>query len=218
MTSQKRKGGSAAVRDIETLLKADIAAGVLDAGRRLVEAQLCERFSATRGKVREALRRLEQDRLVRIVPNVGAIVAEFTQKDIEQAYDLMSVLEGLAVRVGTPFVTAEKLESMEVLIARMEATDKVSEFHCPNDALHVLLASLSENERLIGYTDNLRVHLRRFGLKALSNPLQIAASKMEHRKIFEAIQQVKPAMAERLVRNHYVNAKNRLIKGMNRSL
>jgi DNA-binding GntR family transcriptional regulator len=214
----KCEDGKPASQDVAAHLREEIATGTLCPGQRLIEVQLCERFSATRSRVREALRRLEQDRLVKIIPNVGANVAELSERDIEHSYDLMSVLEGLAVRVGTPFVTAPRLEMMEALIARMEATNELSEFHGPNDEFHVLLACLSENDRLIAYTDNLRVHLRRFGIRALSNPLQMAASKTEHRKIFEAIRDLKAAKAEMLVRKHYLQAKTRLIKGIHRSL
>jgi DNA-binding GntR family transcriptional regulator len=210
--------GKPAFQDVAAHLREEIATGILRPGQRLIEAQICERFSVTRSRVREALRRLEQDGLVRIVPNVGANVAELSERDIEHSYDLMAVLEGLAVSVGTPFVTAPRLELMETLIDRMEATSEVSEFLVPNNEFHVLLASLSENERLIAYTDNLRVHLRRFGIRALSNPFQMAASKTEHRKIFEAIRDLKAAKAEMLVRRHYVQAKTRLIKGIHMSL
>ena len=149
---------------------------------------------------------------------MGAIVAELSQKDIEHSYDVMGTLEGLAVRVATPYITPEHLKRLQVLIEKMDAADNASNFLAPNDEFHTLIASLSENDLLIGITESLRFRLRRFGRQALQNPLQRAASRKEHRKIFEAISNLKPAKAEQLVRDHYLRAKVRLIKGINKSL
>jgi len=110
-------------------LRARISSGTFKPGQRLVETHLAEIFGTTRGKVREALRKLEQDGFVKIIPNVGAVVAEFSQKDIAHLYDLLGVLEGLAVRVITPFVTPEQIESIDILMKRVEeVTDNATLF------------------------------------------------------------------------------------------
>ena len=102
MTNMKRDlaaNNSTERQKIVEDLKAGIASGRFKPGQRLVEIHLSNVLGVTRGKIREALRKLEQDGFVEIIPNVGARVAEFSQKDIEHIYDLMSVVEGLAVRV-----------------------------------------------------------------------------------------------------------------------
>jgi DNA-binding GntR family transcriptional regulator len=205
-------------QEIVDTLREEIASGLLKPGQRLTEIQLIERFELTRNKVRDALGRLQADRLLKVVPNVGAVVTELSQKDIEHSYDLMGALEGLAVRVSTPYILPQHLERLQLLIDKMEAADEPSAFLVSNDEFHILIASLSENDLLTGITGSLRFRLRRFGLQALQNPLQIAASRKEHRRIFEAIKGIKPTRAEQLVRDHYLYAKNRLIKGMNKSL
>lgn len=199
-------------------LKAEIASGTLKPGQRLIESHLSEVFGVKRSRIREVLRKLEQDGFVKIIPNVGAKVAEFSQKDIEHIYDLLSVVEGLAVRVITPFITADQIKSIEVLIKKMEATDKPPLFYEYNNELHSLFITLSENEHLIKLTDNLRYRIRCVNLQTIFSPGQIAASKKEHRKIFEAIREGKAVKAEQLMRNHLLRAKNRLIKYLNKSL
>jgi DNA-binding GntR family transcriptional regulator len=205
-------------QDFVDTLKDEIASGRLMPGQRLTEIQLMERFALTRNKAREALKRLDADGFVKVVPNIGAVVAELSQKEIEHSYDLMGVLEGLSVRVATPYVTPQHLERLRLLIDKMEAAEEPSTFLIFNNEFHAVIASLSENDQLMGITDNLRIKLRRFGLQALQNPLQMAASKKEHRRIFEAVEGNKPEKAEQAVRDHHVNAKNRLIKGMTKSL
>lgn len=202
---------------VETL-KEEIASGTLIPGQRITEIQLIERFALSRNKVREALKQLDADAFVKVTPHVGAVVAELSQKDVEHSYDLMGVLEGLAARVATPYLTPEHFAQLQRLIDKMDTAKDASMFIVPNDEFHTFIASLSENEQLMRITNNLRCKLMRFGLQALHNPLQLAASRREHKKIFEAIKGIRPAKAEQLVRDHYLHAKNRLIKGINKSL
>jgi len=199
-------------------LKAGIASGKFKPGQRLVEIHLSNVLGVTRGKIREALRKLEQDGFVQIIPNVGARVAEFSQKDIEHIYDLMSVVEGLAVRVITPFLTDEQLKRIEALIDKVEAARKPTQFFELNNELHSFLITLSENDHLIKLTENFMFRIRCLNLQCLFSPGQMAASVKEHRKILGAMKARKAAKAEQLMRNHLLYAKNRLIKFINKSL
>lgn len=199
-------------------LKAGIASGRFKSGQRLVEIPLTKTLGVTRGKIREALRKLEQDGFVEIIPNVGARVAEFSQRDIEHIYDLMSVLEGLAVRVITPFLTEEQLKRIEVLVNKVEASRKPTHFFEMNNEFHSFLIKLSENHHLIRLTENFMVRIKYLNLQCLFSPGQMAASVKEHRKILQAMKKRKAVKAERLMRNHLLSAKNRLIKFINKSL
>ena len=195
-----------------------IATGALKPGQRLVELHLCNLLGAKRNKIREALRRLEHDGFVRITPNVGAFVAEPSRNDIEQIYDLLSVLDAMGVRIATPFVTPEQLKHLQTLLNKMEATTKPSLFADYNNQFHTLLCSYSENSRLMKLTENLRLSIAAFGFRSFFAPGQIEASRSEHGKLLQAIKQNKPQQAERIMRKHMVNAKNRLIKWMYKSL
>lgn len=205
-------------QDVVNELMTAIAIGTFKPGQRLVELQLCELFGAKRNKIREVLRKLEHDGFVKITPNVGAVVTEASRYDIEQIYDLLSVLDGMAVRVVTPYITPEQLETLEDLIRKMEATDKPALVSNFNEKFHELLCSYSENTRLLKLTENLRLSINAFGFRSFFAPGQIAASNSDHRKILHAIKENKPEKAERIMRKHIVDAKNRLIKWMFKSL
>jgi len=221
MTNMKRDlaaNNSTERQKIVEDLKAGIASGRFKPGQRLVEIHLSNILGVTRGKIREALRKLEQDGFVEIIPNVGARVAEFSQKDIEHIYDLMSVVEGLAVRVITPFMTDEQLRRIDALIHKAEAAHKPTQFFELNNELHSFLIALSENDHLIRLTENFMFRIRCLNLQCLFSSGQMAASVKEHRKIFEAMKERKAVKAEQLMRNHLLCAKNRLIKFINKSL
>jgi len=209
---------SKGLQEVADDIKAAIATGELKPGQRLVESQLCELFGLKRNRIREALRKLEHEGFVKITPNVGAVVAEFSQRDIEHIYDLLSVLDGLSVRLATPFITGDQFKNLETLVKRMEATDKLSLFSGYNDDLHSLFCTYSENSRLISFAENLRLSIKAFGYRSFYVPGQIATSNTEHRKILQAIKTNKPLLAERIMRDHVIDAKNRLIKWMYRSL
>jgi DNA-binding GntR family transcriptional regulator len=164
------------------------------------------------------LRKLEQDGFAKIIPNVGAFVLELSQKDIEHIYDLINVLEGLAVRVITPFITNEQLESIEVLIKKMETTEKATLFYEYNNDLHTLLITWTENDDLIKFTENLLIRMRCVNLQCLFSPGQISASIKEHRALLQAMKERKAEKAEKLMRNHIFHAKNRFLKYLNKSL
>ena len=199
-------------------LRTRIGSGKLKPGERLVEVHLSKGFGVTRSKIREALKKLEQDGFVTIIPNVGARVAEFSQKDIEHIYDLMSVLEGLAVRVITPFLSDQQLKRIEALVDKVEAVHNPTQFFELNNELHSFLISLTENDHLIRIADNFMFKIRCLNLQCLFSPGQITAGVIEHRKILEAIKARNAVKAEQLMRTHLLSAKNRLIKFINKSL
>jgi len=202
---------------IEDLKKA-VARGTFNPGQRLVEAQLCKRYEAGRSVIREALRYLEQDGFVRIIPNSGAIVTELSQRDAEQIYDLMGALEGLSMRVATPIINQKEVGKIERLVKKMEATVNPFKFFQYNFEFHNYMDHLSGNDRLIKLMKNLRAQAHRISLRSFYNPGQIRASLIEHRKILEAIKDMDPVKVENLIRDHYLQSKNRLVKFMNRSL
>lgn len=199
-------------------LKNEIARGTLSPGQRLVETSLCERYGAGRTAVREALRHLAHDGFVTIAQNVGAIVRELSQKDVEHIYDLMGNLEGLSVRIGTNFITEDKIRSIDDLLTKMEQTKDAASFFSLNYEFHRQLMSLTDNTWLINFMEILRAQAQRISLRSFFNPGQITASLIEHRKVLEAIRAGNAVKAENLVRNHYLLSKNRLIKYLNSSL
>lgn len=205
-------------QDIADELRAMIATGKLSPGQRLIELQLSQQLEVTRNRVRDALRRLEHEGFVKITPNIGAVVAEFSRADIEQMYDLLAVLDGLAVRIATPFITPRQITTLESIATTMETSDKPIVFADHNNEFHSLLCSFSENGRLMRVAENLRLNISAFGFRSFYVPGQIMASNEDHRKILQAIRDRKPAKAETVIRKHVVDAKNRLIKWMYKSL
>src|ERR1700761_7225303 len=86
-------------REIETRLRSAITGGRFQTGERLVERELCEMLGVSRPSLREALRQLEAEELVTLVPNRGPIVSEVSIDEAREIYEVRAMLEGLAARL-----------------------------------------------------------------------------------------------------------------------
>ena len=103
-------------------IREDILNGVYKEHEELKEATLGKMMDVSRTPVREALRQLELEGLVEIIPNKGARVTGITKKDIDDIYQIRYLLEGLSARWATEHVTEEQLD-------KMEETLYLTEFH-----------------------------------------------------------------------------------------
>lgn len=194
-------------------VKDNIIRGKWEPGDRIIELKLSKELNCSRARIREALRQLEQEGFVEIIPNVGPVVSELSQKDIVQIYDLMGVLEGLSMRIATPFISKGVIEKIEELVTKIESNQNdpflMSQY---NFEFHKYLTSLSENERLIQFMENIRMHTYRMRLQTFYYDDQVQASIKEHKLILHAVKERDAEKVERLIRKHYQDAKERLIK------
>ncbi|QBR02896.1 GntR family transcriptional regulator [Paraburkholderia pallida] len=112
-------------QQVVKLIREQILNGEIAPGERLVESTLCLAFTVSRTVVREALRQLESERLVTVLPTFGPIVTILTKKDIESIYRVRENLEGLAGMLFATNATQKQADAMVRLLNRME-TDFVN--------------------------------------------------------------------------------------------
>ena len=91
-------------------LRQAILTGELKPGERLMEIHLANKLGVSRTPIREAIRKLELEGLVNIIPNKGAYVTGISDKDVHDIYMIRSMLEGLCVRWATEHITQDQLE------------------------------------------------------------------------------------------------------------
>lgn len=101
-------------------LKKAIIAGQLPPGRRLVERELCEALGVSRTSIRETLRRLEAERLIKVEPRKGPTVARITRREAEQIYDIRAYLEGLMIVRFVEAATEDDLRSLRAILGAFE--------------------------------------------------------------------------------------------------
>ena len=200
----------------ETLREA-IRNGALTPGERLMEIQLAEELGVSRTPVREAIRKLELERFVVMLPRRGTYVANLSLKDINEVFEIRAALDGLAAGLAAERITEEELEQMERLL--VEIADCIEQHNNQkiveaDEAFHDLLYRASRNERLVGIICNLREQFTRFRSVSINYPGRLQNTLEEHRQLVEAIAQRNPEAAQQKAREHIENAEQTLLLEM----
>lgn len=186
-------------------LRAAIQSGELPPGERLMEIPLAEELGVSRTPIREAIRKLEQEGFVVMIPRRGTYVADITLKDINQVFEIRSSLEELAASLASERITPDELEELERHLVSindyMESRD-FDKIVAADIAFHEVLYSASRNDRLIEIIHNLREQTFRFRSVSMNQPGRLAKTWEEHRLLVEALADHNPQQARRIARIH----------------
>ena len=191
--------------------------GTLKPRERLMEIQLAEELGVSRTPIREALRKLELEGFIVMVPRKGAYVADVSFKDIADVFEIRAALEGLAAGLAAERITDEELEEMERLV--VEKTEAISNndmerLVAVDTSFHETIYKASRNERLTNIINNLREQIQRYRTTSLAYPGRMKRSLEEHRGIVEAIQSRNAQLAHQVAREHIENAENSMIEAI----
>jgi len=183
-------------------------------GQRLIEADLMEELSASRGPVREALRRLGAEGVVDLVPNRGAVVRKLSRKDLSDLFRMREALEGLAARMAAERVAIEHLgdhfrQAAEALTEPHGGQPAV--FTRENRALHQLIVDYSNNPQLAETLMQLRIPLARLHIRAAIDQEYRDQSRQEHDAVIAAIAAGDGESAETNMRRHLREAAARVL-------
>lgn len=189
-------------------LRDAIVTGHFKPGERLVEANLCELMNVSRTSVREALRRLEAERLIVIIPNRGPSVAEISWEEAEQIYEARAILEGEAAARFATRATADDIKCMrEALDAFAQAAaddDPIGRLNATSQFYNLLLAGCG-NRVIREMLDGLIARINFLRARSMSRTGRSRFSLVEMRRILSAIQKRDAALARKAAVDH-VNA------------
>lgn len=172
-------------------LRDAILTGKLVPGERLMENQLAEKLGVSRTPVREALRMLELENLVELVPRKGAQVLDMGEKDIVDILEIRSALEGLATSLACKKMSKETLQqmkNMEVDFERAVAENDVERFVDIDEEFHDLIFSSTENNKLMQMFRTLRIQMYRYRMALAKNDTSMSTIVAHHRSIIRAIE------------------------------
>ena len=201
----------------ETLRQA-IRDGVFKPGERLMEVPLAEELGVSRTPVREAIRKLELEGFVVMIPHRGTYVADISLKDVTQVFEIRSALEELAAQLAAERITPDEIEFLERMLVEIgtfmeeKNMDKVVE---ADINFHEVLYKASRNELLVEIIHNLREQTLRFRTMSMNQPGRLVKTWEEHRLLVEAIADRNPAQAREIARIHMEHSEQALLKGMN---
>lgn len=201
-------------------LREAILNGTLQPRERLMEIQLAEELGVSRTPIREALRKLELEGFIIMIPRKGAYVADFSLRDLEDTFEVRKSLEGLAAELCAERATEEEIVEMEQLLQQkaiaIENNDMAQLLEV-DTAFHEILYRASRNERLRTIISNLREQIERFRIASLQYPGRMKRSLEEHRAILAAIRARDGKIANHLAQDHIENVEIILLEKLRHS-
>jgi len=192
-----------------------ILRGELAIGQRINESDLALRFGMSRGPIREALRALEESRLVRSEKNRGVFVREVSVAEADEIYDVREALDQLIGQRVAERATPEQLRDMQAVVAAMDdatAAQDVKSYHALNLKFHDMLVDFAGNARLTEAYRLLTKGLLLFRLRGLQDGGGFSVSNTEHKAVVGAIAARDSARAGRLLRRHAAESRARMHK------
>lgn len=195
-------------------LREAIIEGRLKPNERLMEIQLAEEMGVSRTPVREALRKLELEGFVVMVPRKGAYVAGISMKDIVDVFEVRAALEALAAGLAAERITEEELDQLErylVQIYELSEGDNINAIVEGDTNFHDVIYRASRNQRLVQIITHLQEQIQRFRTTSLSQPGRTRVALEEHKKIVEAVAERNVELAQHLAREHIENAEQSLL-------
>lgn len=196
-------------------LRNAILKGELKPGERLMEIQLAQRLGVSRTPVREAIRKLELEGLVLMIPRRGAVVAEITVQDLEDVLEVRAALEELAVRRACEHITLEELEELKKAgIAFKCGLEENNLLACveADMAFHEIIYHAAQNKRLQQMLMNLREQMYRYRLEYLKDRRMHKLLIEEHDTIRHALQMHDAKKAGNAMRIHIENQKESMVR------
>ncbi|WP_196594743.1 GntR family transcriptional regulator [Pectinatus sottacetonis] len=200
----------------ETLRNA-IRTGLLKPGQRLMEIHLAEKLGVSRTPVREAIRKLELEGYVIMMPRRGTYVANLSIRDVNEVFEIRTALDSLASGLAAERISEDELEELQRLLVQIgeyieeNNMNKIVEI---DTKFHDLLYKASRNNRLVGIISNLREQLTRFRTKSMSYPGRLRETLEEHRRIVDTIAQGNVSDAQKAAEKHMEKSEQTLLKSM----
>ena len=192
-----------------------ILRGELAAGQRVNESELATRFGTSRGPIREALRVLEEARLVRSEKHRGVFVREISVAEADEIYDVREVLDQLIGERVAERATPAQLGELKAVVADMDAAtgrQDIKRYHALNLKFHDLLVDFAGNARLTESYRLLTKELLLFRLRGLQDGGGFAVSNTEHKAVVKAVASRDAARAGQLLRAHAAESRARMHK------
>lgn len=204
------------LRDVvfNTLRKA-ILKGELKPGERLMEIQLAQRLGVSRTPVREAIRKLELEGLVLMIPRRGAVVAEITVEDLEDVLEVRAALEELAIRRACVHITEDQLRDLKKAASEfkkgLEGEDLLVCVEA-DMAFHEIIYHAAQNKRLLQMLLNLREQMYRYRLEYLKDRRMHKLLVEEHDTIRRALKKRDVEKAGNAMRIHIENQRDSMVQ------
>ncbi len=186
-------------------IREGILLGKLSPDERLMEMHLANELGVSRTPVREALRLLETDGLVKMIPNKGAIVAKISPRDLLEVMEVRLALEQLAVRKACRSITLLQLNQMRSALSRfresLELNDRAGSARS-DEEFHRIIADAAQNRMLQTLLSQIREQVFRYRLESLKAESAHKELVRQHEQILTSLEERDEEKAQTFMREH----------------
>lgn len=203
------------LRDVvfNTLRKA-ILTGQLKPGERLMEVHLANKLGVSRTPIREAIRKLELEGLVIMIPRRGAEVAQITEKSLKDVLEVRRALDALSIELACERITDEEIEELKEACLSFEQATKgkdASVIAKADVSLHDIIVRATGNQRLQQLVNNLSEQMYRYRFVYIKDESQHEKLVAEHKEIYQSILERDKERASKAAKLHIDNQEKSII-------
>lgn len=191
--------------EIANNLREMIMSGELKEGDKIKEDEFCKSMDISKTPLREALRVLSAEGLIRLIPNRGSYVTTPTFKEIKEMFDVMSVLEGVCARTAAEKMSNTDYEKLKKIHLQLEENFRLKDqkhYIRYNNKYHSFVQELAGNKTLNQIVNGLRQKILLYRYKSLNLSGRFEQSIQEHRDLLEAFRKRDAEKAESLMKSH----------------
>lgn len=196
-------------------LRQAILTGELKPGERLMEIHLANKLGVSRTPIREAIRRLELEGLVTMIPRRGAEVAQITEKSLKDVLEVRRALDALSVELACDRISSEELMALAVACDTFESATKTRDpkkIAQADVALHDIIVKATANSRLVQLVNNLSEQMYRYRFEYIKDESTHEQLVKEHRVLYESIRSKDKETAARTAKLHIDNQESSIMK------
>ena len=189
-----------------------------DVELKLDERSLSEQLGISRTPLREALARLDQEGLVRIVPRRGIYIVRKSKEEILDMILAWAALESMAARLVTEMASDEEISALRKIVGKVDPdvlSAHLDEYSELNIKFHQTILELSKSAQLFKMADEILMHVRAIRARTIGEGDRANKSVVDHMHIIEAIEARDAELAARLVREHTLKLRDHVALNFN---
>lgn len=196
-------------------LRKSILTGELKPGERLMEIHLANKLGVSRTPIREAIRMLELEGLVIMIPRRGAQVAQITEKNLRDVLEVRRAMDALAVELACERIMPEEIERLRIAcehFATVTQSRDANKIAQADVSFHDIILQASRNDRLMQLISNFSQQMYRYRLEYIKEEGSCERLVREHRMIYEAIRERDKIKGAALIKAHIDNQEKAVIR------
>lgn len=202
-------------RELVERIRPLFISGQLVPGEKVPERELCSKFDVSRTPMREALKVLAADGLVRLEPNRGAWVTKITTSEVQEVFPILGALEALSGELACQFITDAEIQAVremhENMLQSYRNRDLPSYFKTNQNIHHAILLA-ARNDTLINYCETLSTRMQRARYLANMTDARWAAAVSEHEQIIQTLEARDGQRLSKILLEHMIHKQDSVLR------